>query len=108
TKAAAWFRLEIPAGGDVALHLRLFAEGEAPAASPGATFGRGFDEVFQTRIREADEFFRSVTPGRLSEEEQTVQRQAYAGLMWTKQFYHYDVTAWLEGDPAQPPPAESR
>jgi hypothetical protein len=79
-----------------------------------------FESVFEQRIREADEFYAAIQrpepssgpsadSGRaLSDDERQVQRQALAGLMWSKQFYHYSVELWLEGDPAQPPPLESR
>jgi hypothetical protein len=64
--------------------------------------------VFQERIREADEFYEERLPSGLSEDEARVVRQAYAGLLWSKQFYHYIVADWLEGDPGQPPPPASR
>jgi hypothetical protein len=67
-----------------------------------------FDSVFEQRISEADEFYATIQPPDLSDDERQVQRQAFAGLMWTKQFYHYSVELWLEGDPAQPPPPEIR
>ena len=104
TKAAAHYRLEIPAGGEVTVRLRLFAEDEAPQhpISPD------FDQIFKERMHEADEFYAARIPAGLSEEERRVVRQAYAGLLWTKQFYHYVVKDWLEGDPAQPSPPPSR
>jgi len=75
---------------------------------PGTNdFGAGFDALFATRQKEADEFYASRTPAELSDEAKLVMRQAFAGMMWCKQFYHYDVHTWLEGDPAGPtPPAE--
>src|SRR6185503_12805950 len=100
TKAAAHFRLRIGPGNSVTLRLRLAAE-RSTAKTP---FGRGFDEVFEARMAEADEFYAERIPARLSSEERAVSRQAYAGLLWSKQFYHYVVPHWLEGDPAQPPP----
>ncbi|HZH78438.1 MAG TPA: glucosidase [Archangium sp.] len=104
TKAAAHYVLELPAGGRVVLRLRLFAESQAPAH----VFDKAFDEVFERRITEADEFYAARVPHTLPEEERRVARQAYAGLMWTKQFYHYAVKPWQEGDPAQPAPPPSR
>jgi hypothetical protein len=104
TKAAAHYRLEIPAGGEVTLRLRLFKEEESPAE----IFGAGFDETFAARVRETEEFYDSVIPASLSDDERRVVRQAYAGLLWSKQFYHYDVAAWLEGDPNQPAPPKER
>jgi hypothetical protein len=105
TKAAARYRLEVPARGSVTLRLRLFAEGEAPAAP----FGPGFDEVFAGREREARAFYDEVLPEGLSEAERATVLQGYAGLLQSKQFFHYVMKDWLEGDPAQPaPPPERR
>jgi hypothetical protein len=104
TKAAFHHRLEVPPGASIALRLRLFAEDEAPLQP----FGAEFDEVFHERVREADEFYHGCIPSELNQEERAVQRQAYAGLLWSKQFYHYIVRDWLEGDPAQPAPPLQR
>ena len=103
TKAAAHYRLDIPAGESVTVRLRL-AEGEAPADP----LGREFDATFEARIREADAYYDRLLPATLTTEERSVARQGYAGLLWSKQFYHYIVKDWLEGDPAQPPPPASR
>jgi hypothetical protein len=102
TKAAALYRLDIPAGGEVCLRLRL-ALGDAPRPSR-----EEFDQLFRDRIREADEFYAELLPTGLTEDEARVARQAYAGLLWSKQFYHYIVKDWLEGDPQQPLPPASR
>lgn len=104
TKAAAHHRLEVPPRSSVVLRARLASTDEAPRMP----FGRGFDEVFAARIREADAFYASRAPAHLGDEERRVTRQGYAGLLWSKQFYHYVVHDWLEGDPAQPPPAPAR
>ncbi len=104
TKAAAWYRLDVPAGGEVAVRLRLTPSGAMPTEPLGASF----DDVFSSRIREADEFYAGVVPARLGDVERGVARQAYAGLLWSKQFYHYVVSEWLEGDPSQPPPPAGR
>ena len=104
TKAAPHYILHIPAGEATAIRLRLFAEDEAPELA----FGEGFDQTFAERQREADEFYAARTPANLTDEERLVMRQACAGLLWTKQFYHYIVKDWLEGDPEMPPPPESR
>ncbi|MBL9030946.1 MAG: glucosidase [Phycisphaerae bacterium] len=101
TKAAAWYRLTVPARGTVEVRLRLTASDEAAPEPLGATFER----LFADRIREANEFFASRL-AHMGAEERNVARQAYAGLLWSKQFYHYVVKNWLEGDPAQPPPPE--
>ena len=104
TKAAALYRLVVPAGGEVKLRLRLTATKEAAAQpSPFADF----DAVFAARRAEADAFY-AATTGPLSPDERLAVRQAYAGLLWSKQFYHYVVRAWLEGDPAHPPPPAGR
>ncbi|HXI02212.1 MAG TPA: hypothetical protein VNI57_03460 [Candidatus Saccharimonadales bacterium] len=104
TKAAAHHVLSIPAGGSVVLKLRLRSE-EGVSKSP---LGREFEAVFDARKREAAEFYDARIPANLSPGERSAARQAYAGLLWTKQFYHYIVQAWLDGDPDQPPPPEAR
>ncbi|HEV3259415.1 MAG TPA: glucosidase [Gemmataceae bacterium] len=104
TKAAAHYVLPVPAGGQVLVRLRLVAEAEA-VPDP---LGEGFEQVFARRLSEADEFYAAKVPGGLSVEERRVARQAYAGLLWTKQFYHYAVRDWLDGDPEQPPPPRQR
>jgi hypothetical protein len=104
TKAAAHYRLEIPANGEVTLRLRLAAAAEMPRDP----FGSGFDTTFAARAREADEFYAGLLPVGLDAQERQVARQAYAGLVWSKQFYGYVVREWLEGDPAQPPPSGVR
>ena len=104
TKAAAHYRFKIQAGQSSTLRLRLFASDETPKDY----FGPGFDDVFADRIREADAFYAGRIPGHLPDEERRVARQAYAGLLWSKQFYHYGVRDWLEGDPTQPAPPAGR
>jgi hypothetical protein len=103
TKAALHYVLEIPAQGTRTIELRLYSHDDAPAE----LFGRGFTKIFRERIREADRYYRLHAPREFSEEQQRVARQAYAGLFWTKQFYHYVVAEWLDGDPNQPPPPQS-
>src|SRR5690606_18309761 len=98
TKVAAYYKLRLPKGGEATIHLRLCAEGELPQVP----FGPNFDSVFEQRRRECDEFYEQKLPQATDAEERNVLRQAYAGLLWTKQFYHYVVKDWLEGDPAQP------
>jgi hypothetical protein len=104
TKVAALYSLELPAGGEVCLRLRL-ASHETDA---GSSLGSEFNRIFEERIGEADDFYAGRMPPSLTAEEQAVMRQAYAGLMWSKQFYHYIVRDWLEGDPGQPPPPARR
>jgi hypothetical protein len=106
TKAAAWYRVSVPAGGQVSLRLRLT---DADPARMGPAFGLDFEEIFSRRLREADEFYELVIPRTLSADGRLVMRQALAGMLWTRQFYHYDVKRWLAGDPTQPPaPPERR
>jgi hypothetical protein len=104
TKAAAHYRLELPPHGQATLELRLFAEDEAPKQP----FGPSFAMTFEQRLREADDFYAARTPAAASAEERRVMRQGWAGLLWSKQFYHYVVKDWLEGDPAQPTPPPER
>jgi hypothetical protein len=106
TKAALLYRMDIPAGGSAELHLRF--TDEDPATIPEGPFGKAFDETFTARIADADEFYEKRTPGRHSDDALKVQRQAFAGLLWSKQFYHYDVKNWLDGDPGQPAPPPQR
>jgi Mannosylglycerate hydrolase MGH1-like glycoside hydrolase domain len=104
TKAAFHYRLEVPAGGSVTVHLRLTGAGEAG----GPPAGPEVDRVFADRIREADAFYAGHLPAGLGAAERAVVRQAYAGLLWSKQFFHFVVKDWLDGDPAQPPPPANR
>ncbi len=104
TKTAAYYRLKVPAGASVTVRLRLSHEGEKPRAA----FGAEFDQTFAARVREADEFYSAIIPDALEPHMKRVMRQGYAGLLWSKQFYHYIVKDWLEGDPSQPPPPAAR
>jgi hypothetical protein len=104
TKAAVHYVLTIPAGEERVVQLRL----REHRPSPGAAFGAGFDRVFEARMREADEFYAERIPPAATEDERRVIRQGYAGLLMTKQFFHYVVDHWIEGDPAHPPPPASR
>ena len=99
--------LDVPAGGEVVVRLRLVADDE----SAGKAFGDDFDHVFAHRIAEADEFHAACSRDHhhhLTPSERQVARQAYAGLLTSKQFYHYIVKNWLDGDPDQPPPPPER
>ena len=104
TKAAAYYRLQIPAGKEVIVRLRLCAESEAPH-NP---IGRKFDQTFEARMSEADDFYAARIPAGLPPKERHVARQGYAGLLWSKQFFHYSIKDWLEGDPAHPAPPTDR
>jgi len=130
TKMAAHYHEEIPAGQSATFKLRLTdieplggmepgsgqvgtitspAHDERAQDVPGTNnFSGGFDHLFDVRKSEADEFYASRIPEQLSADAKNVMRQAYAGMLWSKQFYHYDVKTWLEGDPAGPPPPKER
>ena len=105
TKAAAHYSPVVPSGGSVTIRLRLTKESLASQKNP---INSEFDRIFVQRQKEADEFYASVMPASLSEDARNVQRQAFAGLLWSKQFYHYAQRDWLAGDPAQPAPPEQR
>jgi hypothetical protein len=104
SKAAAHYRFKIPPGQQVTIRLRLFPQDQTPR-NP---FDADFEKIFQQRIVEADTFYRGVIAPELSPDMRNIARQGFAGLLWTKQFYHYIVRDWLEGDPDQPPPPASR
>src|SRR5262249_4559626 len=103
TKAAAHYQLALDPGETRMLRLRL-----APAPEITPPFDESFDRIFRDRIREADEFYATVIPADLAPDARLVMRQALAGMLWSKQFYHYVVRDWLTGDPAAPPPPGER
>jgi hypothetical protein len=103
TKCAAHFALSLAPGGSATLRLRL----RAGDASLGEPFGTVFDAVFDERRREADAFYAAL-PGPADPEARRIARQANAGLLWSKQFYHYVVQDWINGDPKYPPPPPER
>ncbi len=103
SKASAHYVCALPAGGEQTIRLRFTDRREPPAP-----FGEEFDRTFSQREREADEFYANLAPEGLTEDARSVQRQAFAGLLWSKQFYHYDVSRWLRGDPAGPEPPRER
>jgi hypothetical protein len=109
TKAAAHYRLTIEPGASRAIRLRLSATGPAAGASARVTapapFGPEFASAFDARRREADEFYSTVIPASLDADSANVMRQALAGMLWSKQFFHYDVDQWLQEhgvDPLSP------
>jgi hypothetical protein len=104
TKAAAYYQLTVPSSGEQSVCLRLYSEEEAPLRP----LGREFERTFSKRREEADEYYAQHISAALTEEERRVARQAYAGLLWSKQFYHYVVRSWLAGDPDQPTPPPAR
>ena len=95
SKAAAHYRLEVPAGGSKVVRLRL-------SAKPPADSFSAFDETFAARLADANEFYDRITPPSLSEDEQRVHRQALAGMLWSKQYYYFDLDKWLEEHDAHP------
>jgi hypothetical protein len=106
TKAALCYERRLAAGETVSLHLRL---NDVAPDQPHGAFGASFDAVFHRRREEADEFYETIIPEGLSVDARNVARQALAGVLWSKQFYHYVVKDWLTGDPSQPvPPAHRR
>ncbi len=126
TKASALYGLALNAGETREVQLRL--QQVAPArdcppmepprrwspyeakdcAAPHSDPFADFEEIFRKRLAEADEFYGALAAPSLSAEHRQIQRQALAGLLWTKQFYHFIVEHWLEGDPSQPPPPNER
>jgi hypothetical protein len=107
TKAAAHYRLTLAAGSEAVLRLRLTTGGPEIFTGDGG-LGAEFDALFVQRQREADAFYDAVLPAGATGPERGVMRQAYAGLLWSKQFYYYVVGDWLEGDPAQPAAPDAR
>jgi hypothetical protein len=99
TKAAALYTRMVKSGETITIDLRLAAVVEANLLK--APFAK-FDSVLRQRQQEADEFYDVVLPKRLSADEKLVALQAFAGMLWSKQYYHYVVSDWLEGDPTQP------
>lgn len=103
TKVAVHYQLEIAPGATQIVKLRLSNNG-----SIRTPFSTEFEKVFTQRKAEADEFYLKVSPYPLPDDMRHVQRQAFAGLLWNKQCYHYNVDKWLKGDPLQPPPPSER
>src|SRR6202790_2600437 len=130
TKMAALYPAELGPGQSVTLKLRLTdleplegmdgnsgmvgtisspAHAERAEGVPASNdFGAGFDGVFATRQQEADEFYASRIPKELSDDAKLIMRQSFSGMLWCKQFYHYEVRSWLDGDPAGPTPPKAR
>jgi len=101
TKAGALYKLTIPAGKSTSVRLRL---GKSAAAKPFVDF----DAVFAARFREADEFYEALQADNANADARNVQRQALAGMIWSKQFFYYDIGEWLKGDASCPPPPNER
>ena len=113
TKAAAWYQVTVGPGESVELTLRLRqirdARGAPTRADGGEPFGPGFAAAMRDREREADEFYADLARPGSTPDENRIMRQAFAGMLWGKQYYGYDVARWLDGDPGQPvPPSAHR
>ncbi len=102
TKAAARYTKTVPAGGSVSIRLRF--SDNTHLVRPF----HDFDSIWQQRLTEADEFYAGLQHNVTDPELQTIQRQAYAGMLWNKQFYYYNVNEWLAGDPKMPVPFQGR
>ena len=106
TKVACHYRVKIAPGQSTVVKLRLTDKEMASAAA--RPFNASFDLTFAERRKEADEFYDTVSPPNLTADAKNVLRQAFGGMLWSKQFYHYVVKQWLEGDPGNPPPPPER
>jgi hypothetical protein len=104
TKAAAHYANNIAPGQTITLRLRLTAD----QITNTRAFGHAFDRIWDLRRREADRFYAEIIPSGLSADARQVMRQSIAGLLWSKQFYHYVVDEWLSGDPSMPAPPRTR
>ena len=104
TKAAAHYKFNIPPRETISIRLRLARGGSKTTTEAFADF----DAIFKLRRAEADQFYTELAPPSVSDEQRAIQRQAFAGLLWNKQFYHYVVDQWLDGDPGQPAPPKER
>ena len=101
TKAAAWYRQTIASGSDAVFRLRLSSQDQQEPF-------QDFEAIFDQRRQEADNFYASIQSPELDDDSHLVQRQAFAGLLWSKQLYYYDIPQWLKGDPGQPAPPAGR
>lgn len=103
TKASVWYQVTLDPGQSRRIRLRLVDEPELDDP-----LGDSFTEIMTARRDDADHFYQQVNPFPLSEDARSIQRQALAGMLWSKQFYNYVVHDWLKGDPNEPPPPASR
>ena len=107
TKAALRYHRSVAPGETWTVHLRLTSD--VNARQPAAwSLGREFDDIFAARQGEADQFYADLAPSTLNDDERNIQRQAFAGMLWNMQFYHYIVSRWLDGDPNEPTPPAAR
>jgi len=112
TKVSAHYRLMVDPGKSATVRVRLTAQTAAPATgkskASASAFGPAFDTIFSSRLKEADEFYSSVTPPSISPDAAAVMRQALAGMLWSKQFYFFDGNSWLDEHNANPLQRNSR
>ncbi len=106
TKAAAWYPVTVAPGETATLRLRM--RPMVAAAREPVAFGSSFAETLRDREAEADEFYAELSRPDATAEEDRIMRQAFAGMIWGKQYYGYHVSAWLDGDPGAPPPPRER
>jgi len=103
TKFSPSYMLKLKSGESKELRFRL-----CKSKNLSAPLGKQFDKIFLNRKADADEFYKKLSPTLIKEDERNIQRQAFSGMLWTKQFYNYVVEDWLKGDPAFPPPPSDR
>ncbi len=108
TKASANYKMTIGPKGEATIRLRLTEKEFRNSPSRLIAAFADFDAVFASRIKDADEFYAGLISPDVSADARNVQRQAFAGMLWSKQYYHYAVETWLDGDPAMPPPPKER
>ncbi|QDT12391.1 MGH1-like glycoside hydrolase domain-containing protein [Planctomycetes bacterium K23_9] len=117
TKCAPYGFQKLEAGQSTVVRLRLTSKADSFITETcnsdtkhfhDQAFGESFDQGFQSRLDDANEFYAQRIPDSLSSDRRSIMRQAYAGLLWTKQFYHYSVNSWLDGDPNGVPAPEAR
>ena len=101
TKAAANYDIKLNAGESRVIKLRLEKRNNTTPFT-------NFDRIFDSRLKETNEFYEEIQKNFSSEDDKSIQRQAFAGLLWSKQFYYYEVDIWLDGDPSQPKPPLQR
>jgi hypothetical protein len=110
TKCAFWYKLALDGGASAQLRIRLRTTSGGNGGTRGGAdaLGAEFEAMTARRRAEADDFYEELTPAAATADEAMIMRQAFAGMLWCKQLYYYDVSRWLDGDPAQPPPPPSR
>jgi hypothetical protein len=104
TKAAWWYQIMVPAGGEAEIRLRLHRPDQIVSPTATAWSDQYFDEIMTSREHDADDFYAALAPDDIGEEKMRVLRQACGGLIWSKQMYPYRVARWLDGDPGRPVP----